>query len=422
MRRGALRVLLVIENMEAIEASRVWLEALALREAGCEVSIISPMGSEKHRERRACVDGIRLYRYQLPMGQGALAYLVEYGLAFVMSWWLSLCVLVGPGFDVLHMANPPDLFFLLGLFYRPLGKKFIYDQRDLMPEMFDVLFDRAPAGIRRVLRCALVLLERASYRVADAVIVCNESFKGFAIARGKCPPQKIFVVRNGPDPRYVREAEGHPPVGLKGNFRYLLAYVGVMGRQDGVANAIYALDQLVHRYGRDDVGLMLIGAGDEEQELRRLAVSLGLAQYTCFTGWVSMTDVFNYLAITDIGLVPDPKNGLSEYCTMIKTMEYMAMGKPVVGFDLAETRYSAQDAALYARANSIEDFADKINTLLDDPTLRARMGANGRRRVEQALSWEHGKVRLFRAYGAIFPACAELTLATETEPASVNRA
>jgi len=185
---------------------------------------------------------------------------------------------------------------------------------------------------------------------------------------------------------------------LKKGRRHLLAYAGVMGVQDGVEYALYTLHDLVHKRGRRDVSLVLMGDGDAAASLHTLAHDLELDEYVNFTGWLERKDVLRYLTVADVGLSPDPQNGLNEYCSTIKTMEYMSLGKPVVAFDLAETRILAQGAALYATPNVVEDFASKIEILLNDEELRVSMGAVGRKRIEDELSWEHDKKNLLLAY------------------------
>src|SRR5690606_2480587 len=86
-----------------------------------------------------------------------------------------------------------------------------------------------------------------------------------------------------------------------------------------------------------------------------------------------------------------------------KIMEYMALGKPIVQFDLTEGRFSAQEAALYARKNDEEDFASKIVQLLNDPVRRKAMGSFGRRRVEKELAWNFEVPKLLAAYEALMP-------------------
>jgi len=251
----------------------------------------------------------------------------------------------------------------------------------------------------------LLFFERCSYKTADLVITSNTSQKEFAIKRGHCSANKVFVVRNGPDKEHMKLVMPEPE--LKGGRRYLLAYLGVMGIQDGIEYAIYALYDLIYKRGRQDISLVLMGDGDHLPVLLALVRELQLDEYVTFTGWVMSQDITRYLTAADIGLTPDPQNGLNEFCTIVKTMEYMAMEKPVVAFDLAETRLSAQGAALYAIPNLVEDFADRIETLLDDDELRLKMGAIGRQRVEEELSWDHTKKNLLLAYEKLFSSSFE---------------
>ena len=392
------KILMLVENLPVPADPRVWIEATTLRDYGFQVSIICPKGSSRHREAHICVDDIHIYRYQLPrLASKYISYIAEYAAAIVMTFWLSFTVLIRHGFDIIHAANPPDLFFMIGLFYRLLGKKFVFDQHDLAPEMFQVKFK----GRMKLLYKFQLFLERCSYQTADLVIVTNLSQRRLAIERGCCPAERVYVVRNGPDLERLKLVTPEPE--LKGGRPYLLIYVGVMSLQDGVEYALYALHNLVYERGRRDISLVLMGDGDHLPILRALAHKLALDDYVSFTGWVSSSTIVRYLTVADVGLSPDPQNELNEYSTMIKTMEYMALGKPVVAFDLAETRFSAQDAALYAMPNLAEDFANKIEVLLDNEELRRTMGAIGRKRIEEELSWDHSKKGLFLAYELLFP-------------------
>jgi glycosyltransferase involved in cell wall biosynthesis len=392
------KVLMVVENLPVPPDPRVWAEATALRDRGFQVSIIGPRGFSQHREGYVCVDNIHIYRYSLPASANkAASYIAEYGVALVKTFWLSLRVLFRQGFDVIHAANPPDMFFTIGLFYRLFGKKFIFDQHDLSPEMFQSKFK----GSMRLLHTLMLLLERCSYQTAHVVITANLIHKGFAIERDHCRPDKVFVVRNGPNLKRIKPVTPEPA--LKGGRRYLLAYVGLLEPQNGVEYALHALHDLVHKRGRQDVSLVIMGDGGQAGAMHALAHELRLDDYVNFTGWTQDEDIVRYLTVADIGLTPCPKNGKNEYSTPTKTMEYMAMGKPVVSFELAEARFSAQGASLYAVPNLAEDFANKIETLLDDQELRLRMGAIGRRRIEEGLSWEHNKQNLLLAYEMLFP-------------------
>ena len=321
----------------------------------------------------------------------------EFAVAMLKTLGLSFKVWVQQGFDVIHAANPPDTFFAIGLFYRLFGKKYVFDQHDLAPEMFHVRFKDRLKPLYSLLR----FFEFCSYQVASLVITTNESQKRMALERGHCSANKVFIVRNGPDLANFNAVQ--PELELKRGKRYLLAYVGVMGVQDGVDHAIKALADLVHERGRQDVGLVLMGDGDQLAYLQDLTRTLHLQEYVNFAGWVDRKDILRYLTVTDIGLSPDPSNELNDRCTMLKTMEYMAMGKPVVTFDLPETHYSAQDAALYATPNSIKEFADKIEVLLNNDELREEMGIRGRKRIEEELCWDRTKIALWHVYQRLFP-------------------
>ncbi|TME05648.1 MAG: glycosyltransferase family 4 protein [Chloroflexi bacterium] len=396
------KILMLIENCPARADNRVWAEAIALRDYGFQVSIIGPKGAKEYRESYTCIEDIHVYQYRLPTSANKyIAYIAEYSVALFMTFWLSFKVLFRHGFDAIHTANPPDIFFMIGLFYRLLGKKFVFDQHDPAPEMFQVIFH----GRMKPLYRLLLFFERCSYKTADLVITSNTSQKEFAIKRGHCSANKVFVVRNGPDKEHMKLVMPEPE--LKGGRRYLLAYLGVMGIQDGIEYAIYALYDLIYKRGRQDISLVLMGDGDHLPVLLALVRELQLDEYVTFTGWVMSQDITRYLTAADIGLTPDPQNGLNEFCTIVKTMEYMAMEKPVVAFDLAETRLSAQGAALYAIPNLVEDFADRIETLLDDDELRLKMGAIGRQRVEEELSWDHTKKNLLLAYEKLFSSSFE---------------
>jgi glycosyltransferase involved in cell wall biosynthesis len=392
------KVLMLVENLSVPTDPRVWREARTLRHYGFEVSIICPKGETRDQESYTCIEDIYIYRYRLPTATGKPSdYLKEYGVAMLMTFWLSLKVWFRHGFDIIHAANPPDTFFFIGLFYRLFGgKKYVFDQHDLAPEMFHVKFQNR----MKLLYKLLLFFERCSYRSAHLVLTTNKFQKKVAIERGGYTANKVFVVRSGPDITHFTPIRPEPE--LKQGKRFLLAYIGVMGVQDGVEYVLYALNELVHKRGRQDVSLVLMGEGDQLAVLRSLAHDLNLEGYVTFTGWVTGRGILRYLSVADVGLSPDPSNELNDNSTMHKTMEYMAMAKPVVAFDLHETRFSAQGAALYATPNCVEEFADHIETLLGNEELRLKMGAIGRKRIEEELSWDHTKKNLLQAYEVLF--------------------
>lgn len=395
------KVLFLVENMSVPGDPRVWNEARILRDAGYQVCIIAPKGAcSWQQESRSWLDGISIYRFpRLEAQARLLSYVLEYGIALCFIFWLSLKIWRRHGFDVVHAANPPDILFLIGLFYRCFGKKFVFDQHDLSPELFQVLASRRVSWLLHL----FALLEKCSCRCAHLVITANESCKGLIQKRGSCAARKVCVVRSGVELEPV-ELVAQPF--FPNRRKYVLAYVGVMGQQDGVKYALYALYYLVYIYGQRDVSAVFIGSGSMLGELRALAHRLELDDYVFFTGWLEMRGVRSYLAQADIGLIPDPQNGLNEFCTLLKALEYMAMGLPVVAFDLAETRVSTGDAALYARPNEVADFAWQLALLLDHEDWRWRMGAIGRQRIAELFNWERSSKDLLAAYERLF-ACEQ---------------
>jgi glycosyltransferase involved in cell wall biosynthesis len=391
------RILILVENLPSPFDRRVWQEAGTLRDAGYGVSIICPTGKgcEKKHE---LVDGIDIWRYDLPKeGSGALGYLVEYSAALLLTFVLSLKVWWKSGFDVVHACNPPDLFFLIGGFFKLFGKKFVFDHHDACPELYEAKFGRKSLFYRLML-----LLEKLTFKTADVSIATNHSYRRIAIERGGMDPGKVFVVRSGPSLERMKIV---PPVeALKKGRRYLVGYVGVMGKQEGIDYLLRAAAHLVHELKRADVHFGLVGGGTSLEEMKALAHRLGIAEYVTFTGRVSDGALLAMLNTADLCVNPDVANEMNDISTMNKVMEYMALGKPIVQFDLAEGRFSAQRASAYARRNDALDLAVKIAELLDDPAQRAAMGAFGRRRVENELEWRHEAPKLIAAYEALWGA------------------
>ena len=294
--------------------------------------------------------------------------------------------------DVVHACNPPDLLYLVAKMLKRRGAKFVFDQHDLVPELYLSRFDRGEDFLYR----AVCRLERATYRAADVVISTNESYRDMALTRGGMPSDKVFVVRSAPAvERFQRVA---PEPELKKGKPHLLCYLGVMGPQDGVDYALRSLAALRDEQGRTDWHAVFVGAGDTFDEMVALADTLGLADQVEFTGRIPDADLVRYLSTADVCLSPDPKNPLNDVSTMNKVMEYMAMGKPIVSFELREARVSAGAAAVYARANDVSEFAKLTAQLLDDPAGRARMGEIGMSRVAGSLSWAHSSEALRAAY------------------------
>ncbi len=389
------KVLIIVENLPSPFDRRVWQEATSLKKAGYVVSIICPTG-KGYEGKHETIDGINIYRHNLPLeAEGAIGYLIEYSTALFWEFYLSWKVLFKHGFDVIHACNPPDNIFLVGGFFKLLGKKFLFDHHDINPELYEAKFGR-----RDFFYKVMLLWERWTFKLADVSIATNESYKEIAIRRGGMKAEDVYVVRSGPK---LDRLQIVPAVEeLKCGRKYLVGYVGVMGAQEGIDHLLQCVDYIVHTKKRTDVHFGLIGGGTSLDEMKSYAQELGVADFVTFTGRIPDKEMLDMLNTSDVCVNPDVANEMNDKSTMNKIMEYMALAKPIVQYDLTEGRYSAQEASLYAEKNNIEDFADKIMLLLDDPEKRRKMGDFGRNRVLNELSWEYEEPKLYSAYDALY--------------------
>jgi glycosyltransferase involved in cell wall biosynthesis len=385
------RVLIIVENLPLPFDRRVWQEATTLQQAGYQVSIICPKGKGYEKGHEA-IDGVHIYRHALPIeASGALGYAIEYSWALLWEFVLTLRVLWTRGFDVIHACNPPDTIFLIGGFFKLFGKKFIFDHHDINPELYEAKFGRRDAFYK-----LLVALERWTFKTANVSIATNESYKKIAVQRGGKRPERVFIVRSGPDLRRLKTV---PPVPeLRKGRQYLVGYVGVMGKQEGIDYLLRGVQHIVRDLKRTDIHFGLVGGGTELEDMKAYARELGVADHVTFTGRVPDQQMLEMLNTADVCVNPDVANEMNDKSTMNKVMEYMALGKPIVQFDLTEGRFSAQDASLYADKNNELDLARKIVRLLDDAELRDRMGRLGRSRVENELEWKYEVPKLLAAY------------------------
>ncbi len=388
---------MLLENQPYPQDGRVRRESFTLAECGYEVTVICPRA--QGQPRTEVVNGVRVIRYpKPPSGNGLWGYLAEYSYATAVSFLLSLWVAIRGGFDVIHSHNPPDTMFVIGAFFKLFGKRYVFDHHDLSPEMYNARFTD---GGRPLVFKALVLLEQLSCKVADEVIATNESYREMEMRRDGVSPERITIVRNGPELGRVKLVE--PDAELRSRAQTIIGYVGVMGYQDGVDYLLRAFHHLIHDLGRTDFYAVLVGKGDAWNDLRKLSTSLGLDDNVHFTGLVSDADLRRYLSSADICVDPDPSNPFNDRSSMIKISEFMALGKPIVAFDLLENRFTAQNAAVFAPANDELAFAKALVELMDDPERRAAMGAYGRRRAEESLNWRHWAPKLVGAYEALLP-------------------
>ncbi len=386
------RVLIIVQNLPVPFDRRVWLECQSLVEAGYDVSVVCPRGKDSLPFQ--VIDDVAIYTYPpYAPGGSKMGFVAEYAYSFLATAREASRARRRGRFDVVQACNPPDVFWPLARWYRARdGSRFLFDHHDLCPELYE---SRFPDGARLPLK-GLLFLERATFRTADRVTSTNASYAHIAVERGRKRPEHVTVVRTGPDPDKLRPAEPFPP-GRRGR-KHLVAYLGVMGPQDGVDIALAAADVIVHEMGRTDIAFTLMGGGDCHADLVATRDELGLQDYVDLPGRVPDETVTQVLSTADVGLCPDPKNPLNDVSTMNKTMEYMAFRLPVVAFDLRETRVSAGEAAAYVEPNRVDAFAKAVVELVDDPERRAEMGRVGRARVEEELAWAHQK----GAYVAVY--------------------
>jgi glycosyltransferase involved in cell wall biosynthesis len=404
------RVLIIVQNLPVPFDRRVWQEATALSANGYQVAVICP-AARGYTARYECLQGIHIYRHPLPLeARGAWGYVLEYATSLFWELLLSLRVLRRHGFDAIHACNPPDNIFLIGALFKLFARKrFLFDHHDINPELYEAKFGRRDLFYRLVR-----LSERLTFLVADISIATNESYRRIALERGRMAPEKVFVVRSGPSLERLRIL---PPVpSFKRGRRFLVGYVGVMGAQEGIPYLLEAARHIVRDLGREDVQFALVGGGPALEQMRRLSSQMQLDPYVDFLGRVPDATLLEVLNTADVCVNCDEVNPMNDKSTMNKIMEYMALGKPIVQFELTEGRFSAREASLYARPNDARDFAQRIIELLADPERRERMGRFGRERVERQLAWEYEVPKLLAAYEALFvsaPAAAGSRVPTE---------
>lgn len=385
------KVLIVVENLPVPFDRRVWMEARTLKAAGALVSVICPIG-KGYELREEVIEGINIYRHSLPLeASGALGYLVEYSTAIFWEMVLAFKVWRRHGIDVIHGCNPPDLIFIVALPLKLFGVKYIFDHHDINPELYEAKFNRRGFFWR-----LMSFFEKLTFKTANVSIATNESYKKIAIERGGMKPDRVFIVRSGPDlTRLIRQPETKK---WHNDRKYMVGYVGVMGEQEGIDLLLKSIEHLVKEKKRGDIQFVLVGSGPSIELLKKQTIDLSLLDYVTFTGRVPDKDLFEVLSNTDVCVNPDRVNEMNDKSTMNKILEYMAFKKPIVQFDVTEGRFSAKEASLYAKPNDIVDFADKIEKLLSDPDLCKQMGSYGLKRVETEMSWPHQVPKLIAAY------------------------
>lgn len=396
MKNQRKKILMLLENNGYPGDPRVQREANALTAAGYMVSVIAPR-EEANEPWREEIEGVMAYRFPAPSeGEGFLGYLWEYGYSLIVMFILSLVVIFQRGFHIIHSHNPPDIMVLIALLYKPFGVKYVFDHHDLSPEMYHANF--GDDGNNLVFE-ALVFFEKLTCKVADHLIATNQSYKNMQIERSGVSADKVTIVRNGPNPDRIRLVDPDPMLANMG--KIIIGYVGEMSPHDGLDYLLRALHHLAYDLNRTDFYAVLIGDGTAWEGLHDLVKELELDEYVWLTGYVSTADMLAYLSASHICVDPDPYNEFNDRCTMVKMTEYMALGKPIVAFDLTEHRVTAQNAALYVKNNDELEFARKIVQLMDNPVAREQMGVWGKARVEQKLAWSFQAESLLNAYASL---------------------
>ena len=385
-------VLIIIENLPAPFDRRVWQEATTLKESGAEVSIICPKmkGYDRPFER---IEGIDIYRHPLPVeGHGALGYLMEYGTAIFWELWLSARIFLKKTLSGDPRLQSARLIFITALFFKPFGVKYVFDHHDINPELYLAKFGRKDFFYR-----CMLFFERLTFRVANYSIATNESYKKIAIERGGMPADRVQVVRSGPSLKRLKLTSGNPD--YKKSREFLVGYVGVIGVQEGLDLLLESVQHIVQQ--RSDVQFAIVGSGTALEEIQELTKQMGLSDYVDFYGRVSDEKLVDVLNTCDVCVNPDRPTEMNNLSTMNKIMEYMALRKPIVQYDLKEGRASALEASRYAENDNTADFANKIIHLLDHPQEREEMGTFGYNRVLNELSWDYERVRLIDFYSRV---------------------
>lgn len=408
-------VLIIVQNLPIQVDRRVLLELHELLDKGYQVSLICPKGpGDPGREN---IDGARIYKYApAPVAKGLPGYLLEFGYSWLRTAWLSIVAWREAGrFHIIQACNPPDTYWLLARLWRPFGVRFVFDHHDLNPELYLSRFGEPTSAGQMAQLKGLFWLERRTFRSADRVISTNDSYRTIAMRRGDLSPDRVSVVRSGPDTVQMRPIYPESP---RPDGTFLLAYLGIMGPQDGVDQVLEVMAELVMRRSRTDVHAVLMGFGDRLDELREQCTAMALDSHVTFTGRVDRQAIGEYLSRADVGVCPDLKTPLNDVSTMNKTLEYMAYALPSVAFDLQETRVSGGEAVRYVDSGDIEAFADEVEQLLDNPALRVEMGKEARRRVSAQFDWR-GQAKVY--YG-VFDELSRQPTRANPEPERITSA
>jgi glycosyltransferase involved in cell wall biosynthesis len=390
------KILIIVENLPVPFDTRVWQEATTLAANGYTVSVISPKG-KKYVKEEELLEGVHVFRHDLPAeGNGPVGYFKEYIGALRAEIRLAKIIYKKIGFDVIQGCNPPDNIYLVAKRFKKYGVKYVFDHHDICPELFEAKFGKKKGLLYR----SQLYLERKTYKYCSFAFVTNESYKKIAISRGHMDPEKVIVLRSGP--KLERLKIQPPKNNIKRGKQYMVGYLGVIGQQEGIEYILEAAKYCKEVLNRNDIYWGIVGGGPHVDKLKEICKKMNLNDCVEFTGRVSDQKLLDYLNTADVCVNSDSYNSMNDKSTMNKILEYMALGKPIVQFELTEGHYSAQNASLYAEQNNSIDMAKKITFLLDNPAKRKEMGELGRSRIVNELSWEHTSKALVDGYNNYF--------------------
>lgn len=399
MEKNNRKILIIVENLPVPFDTRVWQEATTLAANGYTVSVICPKG-KGYTEDEETLQGVHIFRHELPPeGNGPVGYLMEYTSALKEETRLAKKVYKGIGFDVIQGCNPPDDIYMVARKFKKYGVKYVFDHHDICPELFEAKFGRKGL-IKKVLYGTQTFFERMTYKHCTFAFATNDSYRKIAIERGKMDPSKVIVLRSGPKLERLKIQEPSPEI--KRGRKYMVGYLGVIGQQEGIEYLLEAARYCKEELKRDDIFWGIVGGGPHVAALQKMCTEMGLDDIVEFTGRVPDETLLKYLNTADVCVNSDKYNSMNDKSTMNKILEYMALAKPIVQFDLTEGRVSAQEASLYAKQNDAKDMAEKIIYLLERPEVRKTMGEFGYNRVVNELGWEHTSKALLEGYEKFF--------------------
>lgn len=384
-------VLFIVENNPCPKDKRVWYEAEAVYDFGYMVSVISPK-ENRYTKNYEKIDNINVYRHPMPIeANSKVGFILEYLNATFWESYLCLKIFIKHPFHIIHSANPPDHVFIIALFFKLFGVKYIFDHHDITPENYVAKFDK-----KGIMYKILLLMEKMTFKTADIVISTNESYKKIAINRGNMKENEVFVVRNGPDLNKIKIVP--PNNKLKEGFDFSVGYVGIIGKQEGIENLLAAVKYLIYTKEITNIKFIVVGSGPHLKELIRQAKEMKIEKFVHFTGFIPDSDLYEILSTSDICINPEFGNEFTDKSTMIKIMEYMFFGKPIIQFYTTEGEVTAGNSSIYIKNNSIKEFADAIVNLCSDPEKRKKMGNYGKKRISEELCWDNQAINLKSAY------------------------